>query len=79
MQFFDNTVAQALIQWLAQGMSEASWWQIVLYTLFTTHITICAVTIYLHRAMSHPRFGSAPRCFALLPWLAVDRHRHENG
>jgi stearoyl-CoA desaturase (Delta-9 desaturase) len=53
MQFFDNTVAQALIQWMAHGLSQAAWWQIVLYTLFTTHITICAVTIYLHRAMSH--------------------------
>ncbi len=53
MQFLDNTVAQALIEWFAYGLSQASWWQILLYTLLTTHITIAAVTIYLHRAMSH--------------------------
>ncbi len=53
MQFLDETVAQALIQWLAHGLSQASWWEIVLYTLVTTHITIAGVTIYLHRAMSH--------------------------
>ena len=53
MQFLDNSIAQALIQWFGHGMMEAAWWQIVLYTLATTHITICAVTIYLHRAMSH--------------------------
>jgi stearoyl-CoA desaturase (Delta-9 desaturase) len=53
MQFLDNTVAQALINWMANGLSQASWWEIVLYTLVTTHITIASVTIYLHRAMSH--------------------------
>ncbi len=53
MQFLDNTALQALIQWLGHGLTEAAWWQIALYTLFTTHITIAAVTIYLHRAMSH--------------------------
>jgi stearoyl-CoA desaturase (Delta-9 desaturase) len=53
MQLFDNNVAQALIQWLAHGLTQAAWWEIVLYTLFTTHITIAGVTIYLHRTMSH--------------------------
>ena len=53
MDILTSSTAQALIQWLAQGLTEASWWQIVLYTLVTTHITIAAVTIYLHRAMSH--------------------------
>ena len=53
MQLFDNNVAQALIQWAAHGLTTAAWWEILLYTLITTHITICGVTIYLHRAMSH--------------------------
>jgi stearoyl-CoA desaturase (Delta-9 desaturase) len=53
MQLLDNSVAQALIQWMAHGLSAAAWWQIVLYTLVTTHITIVSVTIYLHRTMSH--------------------------
>ncbi|MFC5521524.1 DesA family fatty acid desaturase [Polaromonas jejuensis] len=48
MIFFD-----AAIDWLANGLLAASWWQIVLYTLVTTHITIASVTIYLHRHQAH--------------------------
>jgi stearoyl-CoA desaturase (delta-9 desaturase) len=33
--------------------AEATWWQIVLFTLVTTHITIASVTIFLHRAQAH--------------------------
>jgi stearoyl-CoA desaturase (delta-9 desaturase) len=47
------TVRDALVQWLSHGLLEASWWQVVIYTLITTHITICAVTIFLHRAQAH--------------------------
>ncbi len=46
-------VFDAAIDWLANGLTAASWWQIVLYTLVTTHITICSVTIYLHRHQAH--------------------------
>ncbi|MEO7400714.1 MAG: fatty acid desaturase [Polaromonas sp.] len=48
MMFFDAT-----LDWLAHGLVNASWWQIVLYTLVTTHITIASVTIYLHRHQAH--------------------------
>lgn len=43
----------AAIDWLANGLVAATWWQIVLYTLVTTHITIASVTIYLHRHQAH--------------------------
>jgi stearoyl-CoA desaturase (delta-9 desaturase) len=43
----------AALDWLANGLFAASWWQIVLYTLVTTHITIASVTIYLHRHQAH--------------------------
>ncbi|MGH6627905.1 MAG: DesA family fatty acid desaturase [Burkholderiaceae bacterium] len=49
----DWAVLNAAIEWLAHGFWNLSWWQIVLYTLFTTHITICSVTIYLHRHQAH--------------------------
>ncbi len=49
----DWAVLDAAIEWLAHGFWNLSWWQIVLYTLFTTHITICSVTIYLHRHQAH--------------------------
>ena len=43
----------ALVEWLSHGLLAASWWQVLLYTLLTTHITISAVTIFLHRAQAH--------------------------
>jgi stearoyl-CoA desaturase (delta-9 desaturase) len=43
----------AALEWLAHGLLAASWWQIVLYALVTTHITIASVTIYLHRHQAH--------------------------
>ncbi|MDW5442220.1 acyl-CoA desaturase [Polaromonas sp. SM01] len=46
-------VFDAALDWLANGLVNASWWQIVLYTLVTTHITIASVTIYLHRHQAH--------------------------
>ena len=48
MIFFD-----AALEWLSHGLLAASWWQIILYTLVTTHITIVSVTIYLHRHQAH--------------------------
>ncbi len=43
----------ALVEWLSHGLLAASWWQVLLYTLVTTHITISAVTIFLHRSQAH--------------------------
>lgn len=41
------------VNWLANGVLDLTWWQLVLYTLATTHITIAAVTIFLHRSQAH--------------------------
>ncbi len=49
----DWSVMNAAVDWLAHGLWNLSWWQVVLYTLATTHLTIAAVTIYLHRAQAH--------------------------
>jgi len=43
----------ALVQWLAYGVLQLSWWQTALVALGLTHITIAAVTIYLHRSQAH--------------------------
>jgi stearoyl-CoA desaturase (delta-9 desaturase) len=43
----------ALVQWLAHGLLDAAWWQVLLYVLVATHITIAGVTIYLHRSQAH--------------------------
>ncbi|XAH24930.1 fatty acid desaturase [Xylophilus sp. GW821-FHT01B05] len=53
MVFPDSAVFNAAIDWLSNGLLNFSWWEIVLYTLVTTHITIVSVTVFLHRAQAH--------------------------
>src|SRR5476651_46106 len=48
-----NTLLDAFVDFATCGVTRASWWQVVLYTLVTTHVTIAAVTIYLHRSQAH--------------------------
>ena len=47
------TIHDGLVNWLSHGLLGASWWQLVVVTLVFTHITIAAVTIFLHRAQAH--------------------------
>ena len=37
----------------ANGLVELPWWGYIVVTLVMTHITIAAVTIYLHRHSAH--------------------------
>lgn len=48
-----STMIDGGLLWLANGLLEASGWQILGFTLAVTHITIAAVTIFLHRAQAH--------------------------
>lgn len=41
------------LEFLANGLLDLSWWQILLFTLVMTHITIIGVTVYLHRCQAH--------------------------
>ena len=43
----------AILDFLSNGVTGASAWQVVMFTLVVTHITIAAVTIYLHRCQAH--------------------------
>ncbi|RFU46356.1 acyl-CoA desaturase [Paraburkholderia sp. DHOC27] len=43
----------SLLDFLAHGLLRFSWWQLVVYTLVVTHITIIGVTVYLHRCQAH--------------------------
>jgi stearoyl-CoA desaturase (Delta-9 desaturase) len=70
----DWAVLNAAIDWLANGLWNLSWWQIVLYTLVTTHITIASVTIFLHRAQAHRAMDLHPvpaHIFRFWLWLAT--------
>ena len=47
------SIRDGLVNGLAYGLLDLAWWQVMLVTLVMTHITICGVTIYLHRAQAH--------------------------
>lgn len=67
-------ISDALVAWLAQGLWSLSWWQILLYTLLTTHLTIAAVTIFLHRCQAHRsvELGALPsHLFRFWLWLST--------
>jgi stearoyl-CoA desaturase (delta-9 desaturase) len=49
----DWAVLNAAIDWLAHGLWDIAWWQIMLVTLALTHVTIASVTIFLHRHQAH--------------------------
>lgn len=42
-----------VLDFLLNGLTDATGWQILVYTLAVTHITIAAVTIFLHRCQAH--------------------------
>jgi stearoyl-CoA desaturase (Delta-9 desaturase) len=82
-------VLDSLVQWLAAGALDATWWQVVLFTLAVTHVTIAAVTIFLHRAQAHRalELGPVPSHFfrfwlwlttgmVTKEWVAIHRKHH---
>ena len=52
MNFF-NDAWHSVLSFLSTGLLDFSAWEVVLYTLVVTHITIASVTIYLHRHQAH--------------------------
>lgn len=70
-------------------LSHWHWWEVVLATLGLTHITIAAVTIFLHRAQAHRavELGAIPAHFfrfwlwlttgmVTREWVAIHRKHH---
>jgi stearoyl-CoA desaturase (delta-9 desaturase) len=52
MTLFSNTL-NTVLEFMDTGLVGLSGWEVVLYTLIVTHITIASVTIYLHRHQAH--------------------------
>jgi len=52
MVWLENT-RDFVLNGLANGYLNWSWWQVLLITLLLTHITIASVTIFLHRCQAH--------------------------
>jgi stearoyl-CoA desaturase (delta-9 desaturase) len=77
------------LEFLGGGVLNLSWWQLVLATLLLTHVTIAAVTIFLHRSQAHRALDLHPivshffRAWLWLTtgmqtkeWVAIHRKHH---
>lgn len=74
MSLPDWAVLNAVIEWLARGSWDLAWWQMVLFTLAVTHITMISVTVFLHRHQAHRALDLHPiasHFFRLWLWLTT--------
>lgn len=59
-----------MVEFLTSGLTGASLVEMIVYTLVVTHITIIAVTVYLHRAQAHRALKvKAPLAHFFRAWL----------
>ncbi|ABC38864.1 fatty acid desaturase family protein [Burkholderia thailandensis E264] len=64
----------SLLDFLSNGLLRFSWWQVVLFTLAVTHVTIVGVTVYLHRCQAHRALDLHPvmsHFFRLWLWMTT--------
>ena len=64
----------SILSFLDTGLAHFAWWQIVLFVLVTTHITIASVTIFLHRCQAHRALDLHPvveHFFRFWLWLTT--------
>lgn len=62
------------------GLLDLAWWQVVIAALVLTHITIAAVTIFLHRSQAHRALDLHPipsHFFRLWLWLTTGMQTRE--
>ncbi|MDM9559247.1 MULTISPECIES: DesA family fatty acid desaturase [Bordetella] len=77
------------LSFLSGGLAQATWWQIVLYTLALTHVTIVSVTVFLHRSQAHRGLDLHPAVMHFFrfwlwmttgmvtkEWVAIHRKHH---
>lgn len=71
---FINDAWHSVLSFLSTGLLDFSAWEVVLYTLVVTHITIASVTIYLHRHQAHRALDLHPipsHFFRFWLWLTT--------
>ena len=64
----------AILEWLGHGTWHLAWWQIILFTLALTHVTMISVTVFLHRHQAHRALDLHPgvaHFFRLWLWLTT--------
>ena len=69
-----SLIWESLIAWLADGLVGATGWQVLIFTLVVTHITIASVTIFLHRSQAHKSLDLHPiasHFFRFWLWLTT--------
>jgi stearoyl-CoA desaturase (Delta-9 desaturase) len=69
-----QTLVNAFVDFFANGLLHATWWQMVIVTLVLTHVTIAAVTIFLHRCQAHRALDLGPipsHFFRFWLWLTT--------
>ena len=74
MPLSDWNAVNLVLDWLAHGAWRLTWWQIVLFTLTVTHITMISVTVYLHRHQAHRSLDLHPiasHFFRFWLWLTT--------
>ncbi len=70
----DWAALNAAIDWLAYGAWNLHWWQMVLFTLVLTHVTMISVTVFLHRHQAHRALDLHPvasHFFRFWLWLTT--------
>ena len=70
----DSAVFNSALQWLAHGAWDIAWWQIVLFALAMTHVTMISVTVFLHRHQAHRALDLHPiasHFFRLWLWMTT--------
>ena len=79
----------ALLNFAAGGLTQASWLEVIIFTLVVTHITITGVTIFLHRSQAHRGLDLHPAVMHFYrfwlwlttgmvtkEWVAIHRKHH---
>lgn len=67
-------MVDSILGFIGTGFADASWGEMLAYTLIATHITIASVTIFLHRAQAHRALDLHPvvaHFFRLWLWLTT--------
>jgi stearoyl-CoA desaturase (delta-9 desaturase) len=78
-----------ILNFLAGGILQFNWWQVLLITLLLTHITIISVTVFLHRSQAHRGLDLHPAVMHFFrfwlwmttgmvtkEWVAIHRKHH---
>ncbi|MFT4179786.1 MAG: fatty acid desaturase [Thermomonas sp.] len=71
---FASILDASILNFLAGGLLQFGWWQMLLYLLIVTQITIFTVTLYLHRSQAHRGVDFHPviaHFFRFWSWLTT--------